>query len=214
MEPTDSQAIKDIFKEEELPFRESLYENISCSREAFHSLNSSTYFYLYPNLFNGLTLQETTDHMTQMDSIGLTHFEILDGDNVHTKDREDKTSSHELVTTKPYHPFSWDEENFVANVHQRMSSSFSYSFFINSESPCSSSLLLNIVNTSGSHHCFKIISHTMVGPNPYISYDLTSLSQVVGYLKCESREACQDNEALWSMRWLCQALILLVCLQG
>jgi hypothetical protein len=39
-----------------------------------------------------------------MDSIGLTDFEILDGDNVHTEDREDKASSHELVTTKPYLP--------------------------------------------------------------------------------------------------------------
>jgi hypothetical protein len=121
------------------------------------------------------------------------------GGDVHMEDREDKASSHELITTKPYQPFSWDEENFVANVYQRMSSSFSSSFLINSESPCSSSPLLNIVNTSGSHHCFEIISHTMVGPNPCISYDLTSLSQVVGYLKCESREAFQDNEALRSI---------------
>jgi hypothetical protein len=89
-------------------------------------------------------------------------------------------------------------KEFVENVYQRMSSSFSSSFLINSESSCSSIPLLNIVDTSGSHHCFEDISHTMVGPNPCISFDLTSLSQVDGYLKCESREACQDNEALRS----------------
>jgi hypothetical protein len=144
-------------------------------------------------------LQETTHGTIQIDSMGLTLVEVLDGGDAHLEDREDKASSHELIITKPYQPFSWDEENSVANVYQRMSSSFSSSFFINSESPCSSIPLLNIVNTSGSHHCFEIISHTMVGPNPYISYDLTSLSQVVGYLKCESREACQDNEALRSL---------------
>jgi hypothetical protein len=77
--PPDSQSITDVLKEEELPFRESLSENPSCSREAFHSLNSSTYFYLYPDLFNGLTLQETTHHLTQIDSMGMTLFEVLDG---------------------------------------------------------------------------------------------------------------------------------------
>jgi hypothetical protein len=55
-EPTDSQAITDFLKEEELPLRESLSENFSGSREAFNSLNSSTYYHLYPNLFNCLTL--------------------------------------------------------------------------------------------------------------------------------------------------------------
>jgi hypothetical protein len=39
----------------------------------------------------------------------------------------------------------------------------------------------------------------MVRTNPCISYDLTSLSQVASYFKCDSREACQDNEALRSM---------------
>jgi hypothetical protein len=79
VEPTNSQSSNDVFKEEEIPFRESLSTNFSCSREAFMSLNSSTYFHLYPNLFNGLTLQETTHHPTQIDSMGLTPFEILDG---------------------------------------------------------------------------------------------------------------------------------------
>jgi hypothetical protein len=89
-------------------------------------------------------------------SSGFDPFEILDGGNVHLEDREDKASSHELIITNPYHPFSWDEEDYVENVYQRMSSSFSSSFLINSESPCSSSPLLNIVNTSGSHHCLKL----------------------------------------------------------
>jgi hypothetical protein len=37
----------------------------------------------------------------------------------------------------------------------------------------------------------------MVGPSPCISFDLTSLSQFDGYLKYDSKEACQDDEALW-----------------
>jgi hypothetical protein len=47
---------------------------------------------------------------------------------VHMEDREDKASSHELSTTMPYQPFSWDEGNVVVDVYQMMSSSFSSSF--------------------------------------------------------------------------------------
>jgi hypothetical protein len=64
-----------------------------------------------------------------MNSIGMTPFEVLDGGNVHMEDREDKASSLELSTTMPYHPFSWDEGNVVANVYQTMSSSSSSSIF-------------------------------------------------------------------------------------
>jgi hypothetical protein len=154
---------------------------------------------LYPDLFNGLTLQETTHHPTQIDSMGLTPFEILDGGNVHMEDREDKASSHELINYMPYHPFSWDKGNVIVDVYQTMSSSFSSSFFINSESSCSSIPLMDIIDTSGSHHCLEITSHTMVDASLCRSFVSTNLSQVDGYLKCESREACQDNEALRSM---------------
>jgi hypothetical protein len=75
-----------------------------------------------------------------------------------------------------------------------MSSSFASSFLINNESSCSSSPLLKIVNIIRSHHCFEDISHTMVGPNPCISFYLTILSQVDGYLNCESREVFQDDK--------------------
>jgi hypothetical protein len=64
IQPTNSQSSNGVFKEEELPFRESLSENPSCSREVFHSFNFSTYFYLYldvlthplfySNKFNGV----------------------------------------------------------------------------------------------------------------------------------------------------------------
>jgi hypothetical protein len=195
VEPIHSQSITHALKEEELPCRESLFENASHSRESFHSLNSSTYFYLY-DLFNGLTLQEATHCSIQINSMGSTHFEVLEGGDVHLEDREDK-ALHELITTKPYQHFSWDEENYVANVYQRMSSSFSSSFFINRESFCPSSPLFDIIDTSRSHHCFEYISHTMVGPSPCISFDLTSLSQVDGCLKYESRESYLGNEALW-----------------
>jgi hypothetical protein len=50
------QTIINVIKDEELPFKESIFENISCSREAFSSLNYSTYYYLYLHLFNCLTL--------------------------------------------------------------------------------------------------------------------------------------------------------------
>jgi hypothetical protein len=43
VEPTNSQSVTNMLEEEEIPFRESLFENVSCSREAFNSLNSSTY---------------------------------------------------------------------------------------------------------------------------------------------------------------------------
>jgi hypothetical protein len=56
-----------------------------------------------------------------MNSMGMTPFEVLDGGNVHVEDREDKTSSHELVTNMFYHPFSWDEGSVVANVYHRIS---------------------------------------------------------------------------------------------
>jgi hypothetical protein len=59
--------------------------------------------------------------------------------------------------------------------------------------------VLDIVDTSGSHHCFEIISHAMVETSPCRSFVSTILSQFDGYLKYESRETLQDNEALWSM---------------
>jgi hypothetical protein len=118
VEPTNSQSSNDVFKKEEIPFRESLSIKKLCSREAFMSLNSSTYFHLYHGLFNGLTLSETTHHLTQIDSMVLTPFEILDGGNVHTEDREDKASSHELINSMPYQPFSWDTGNAIVDVYQ------------------------------------------------------------------------------------------------
>jgi hypothetical protein len=82
--PINSQLIDNVLKEEELPFKESLFINISCSREAFHSLNSSTYYFLYLDLFNGLILQEARHFPSQLNSIRMTPFEVLNGDNVHT----------------------------------------------------------------------------------------------------------------------------------
>jgi hypothetical protein len=57
--------------------------------------------------------------------MGSILFEVLEDGDRRMEDRGDKISSHELITTKPYQPFSWDEENFVANMFQRMSSSSS-----------------------------------------------------------------------------------------
>jgi hypothetical protein len=56
VELINSQVIIEVLKEEELSFRESLSENCFCFIEEFNSLNSFTYYYLYPNLFNDLTL--------------------------------------------------------------------------------------------------------------------------------------------------------------
>jgi hypothetical protein len=190
MHPTHSQSSNDVFKEEELPFGESLSEKFSCSREAFYSINSSTYYYLYHDLFNVLTLQETTRHPTQIDSMGMTHFEILDGVNIHTQEREDKTSSYERIKYMPYQPFPWDIGNVIVDVYQIASSSFSYSFLINSEYSCSSIPLMDIIDTSGSHHCLEITSHTMVDASLCRSFVSTNSSQVNGYLKWEPREAC------------------------
>jgi len=72
---------------------------------------------LYPYLLDGLTLQETTHHLIQINSMEPTHFEICDVRIVHMEDRENKASSHELITTKPHRPFSWDEGNVVASVY-------------------------------------------------------------------------------------------------
>jgi hypothetical protein len=44
VEPNDSQTIIDVLKEEEIPFRGSLFEKFSCSREYFNSPNYSTYY--------------------------------------------------------------------------------------------------------------------------------------------------------------------------
>jgi hypothetical protein len=93
---------------------------------------------LYPDLFNDFILQEATHCSIQINSKGMTPFEVLDGGDVHMEDREDKASSHELITTKPYQPFSWDEGNVVVDVYQTMSSPFSSSFLISRESSCSS----------------------------------------------------------------------------
>jgi hypothetical protein len=46
---------------------------------------------------------------------------------------------------------------------------------------------------------FEIISHVMVETSPCRSFVSINLSQVDGYLKYESREARQGNEALQSM---------------
>jgi len=56
VEPTDSLSVANVIKEEELPFKESFFEIVCCSREYFYSLNSSTYYYLYSYLFNSLSL--------------------------------------------------------------------------------------------------------------------------------------------------------------
>jgi hypothetical protein len=113
--------------------------------------------------------------------------------------REDKASSHELITTKTYQPFSWDEGNTIENVYQVVYA-FVSSLVWNSRACSYSSIpLVNIIDSSGVHHCLEDFSYTMVGTSPCISFDSTSLSQVGGFLKYESREALQDNEALWSM---------------
>jgi hypothetical protein len=61
MEPTNSQSkpIINMLKEEVIPFKETTFENISLNREAFHFLNSSTYYSLYPDHFDGCVVQET-----------------------------------------------------------------------------------------------------------------------------------------------------------
>jgi hypothetical protein len=98
----------------------------------------------------------------------------------------------------PYQPFSWDEGNVVADVYQMISYYFSYSFFINRESTCSSIPSVDIVDISGFHHCLEDISYTMVDAILCISFNFTNLSQFDCFLKYESREDCQDNEALRS----------------
>jgi hypothetical protein len=155
---------------------------------------------LYPYLFNGLNLQETTHHPIQINSKRLAPFEVLDGGNVHMEDREYNASSHELITTKPYQPFSGDQGNDIEDVYQNMHSPFSSSsFFINiTKSSCSSNPLIDIVHVSGFPHCFEYLPYIMVGVILHISFDSTNLSQVDGFLKYDSREACQYNEALQS----------------
>jgi hypothetical protein len=88
-----------------------------------------------------------------MNSIGLTPFEVIDGGNVYTEDREDKASSLEFSTPMPYQPFSWDEGNVVENVYHTMYASILYSIWISRESSFLSIPLVNIVDASGFHHC-------------------------------------------------------------
>jgi hypothetical protein len=154
VEPINSQSITNSLKEEGIPFKESLFENNSCSREAFNSLNSATYYCLYPNLFNDFTMQEASQCCIQINSNGMTHFEVLDAGDVHMKDREDNASSHELITIKTYQPFSNYEWNVVVDVYQTMHSPFSSSFFISREASYSSNPVPDNVDTSGSHHFF------------------------------------------------------------
>jgi hypothetical protein len=168
VELTNSQLVTQALKEGGLPFKETLFENVSCSREPFNFLNSSSYYYLYHDLFNGLIFPEATRCANQINSIGSTHFEGIDGGNVHMEDREDKDSSRELITIIPYQLFSWDEGNVVEDVYQIMSSYFSSSFFINRESSCSSIPLVEIVGVSSFHHCIEDISYTMVDASPCI----------------------------------------------
>jgi hypothetical protein len=77
---------------------------------------------LYPDLFNRLILQGDTHVPNKIDSMEPTPFELLDGGDAHLEYREDKASPHELIITKSYQPFSWDEENYVENEYQRVSS--------------------------------------------------------------------------------------------
>jgi hypothetical protein len=197
--PIDLQEITDVLNKEEIPLGESLSENVSCSREDFNSPKSSTYYYLYVDLSNGLTWKEMTHHSIQISSMGLTPFELLDGINVHTRAREDKVSFLELITTIPYQNFSWDEGNSIENVYQTMSTFVSYSVWNTRESYFSSSALVNIVDASGFHHCLEYFFYTMVGTSPCISFNSSSVSQVGGCLKYESKDSFQDNEELRSM---------------
>jgi hypothetical protein len=145
---------------------------------------------LYHDLFSGLILQEATHYTIQINSIDPTPFEVLDGDNVHIKDREDKASSHELSNFMPYQHFSWDEGNDVVDVYQTMSSSISSSILINRGSSSSSIPLVEIVDVSDFHHCLKDMPYTMVGDSSCISFHPTNLSHVYGCLKYKPREAC------------------------
>ena len=100
---TDSRSITNVPKEEEIPFKEAPFGNVYFSREAFHSLNYSTYHFVYPNLFNGLILHEATQYHIQINFVGPTRFEVLDGVNLHMEDTKDIASSLEL--SKFYEPF-------------------------------------------------------------------------------------------------------------
>jgi hypothetical protein len=123
---------------------------------------------LYPDLFDCLILQESTHCSTQTKSMGSIPFEVLDGGNEHMEDIEDKDSSHELITTNPYQPLSWDEVDVLVDVYQTMSSSSSYSFMINNEASCSSIPIVNIDDACGFHHCIEDLDYTMVGTSPCI----------------------------------------------
>jgi hypothetical protein len=94
MDPTNSQSVTNMLEEEEIQFKESLVENVFCSREDFSCLNSSTYYHLYPHLFNGLILQEPTHCPIQINLIRMNPFEVLDGGNIHMDYIEDRASSH------------------------------------------------------------------------------------------------------------------------
>jgi hypothetical protein len=149
-----------VLKEDEIPFKEATFGNVSFSREDFHSLSSSTYYILYLDLFNGLVLHEITHYSIQIKSIGPIPFEVLDGGDVHIEETEDNASSHELSSFVPYQPFSWDEGNVVEYVYQNMSSSISSSFFINIESN------FTLISYSFRGKCFflefQIVEHNII----------------------------------------------------
>jgi hypothetical protein len=188
VDPIDPQSVTNVPKEEEIPFKEAPFGNGFCSREAFDSLNSSTYYFLYPGLFSGLILQETTHYPIQINSTRPTLYEVPNGGKVHIEYKEDKASSCELSNFMSYQPFSWDEGNVVVDVYQTIFSYVSYSFFIKRKSSYSDNPLDEIVDVSVFHHCLKDMSYTMVSASPCISFDPANLSQVDGFSKYEPGE--------------------------
>ena len=55
-----------VLKEEEIPFKEAIFENVYFIRETFHSLASNTFYSLYLYFFDGLIIQEVTHDPIQI----------------------------------------------------------------------------------------------------------------------------------------------------
>jgi len=105
---------RDILIEEELSF-----ENIVSLRDAFHFISSSSYYSLYPGVFNGCASQVIIPSYLEYNSTWPKSNKVQDGNSLYLGDGKNTTHSHEYFNIMPYPYSTWEEGIFAANIFHK-----------------------------------------------------------------------------------------------
>ena len=101
--------------EEELFSEESSCDNLSCPLKEFHFLNASTYFSLYPDIFNRDVMHSPYSY--DCDFTLSQSYEVQYNHDFHLENKEINLSSHET-----FHPLStWELGNIQTTRFEEVS---------------------------------------------------------------------------------------------